>query len=316
MTRCTLAIPSKGRLQEQTADWLSAAGLPLHRAGQDRGYSASLGGGVAMEVQLVSAREIARGLHQSEYHLGITGLDLLSETEIVDSKAFSLMPLGFGRADLVVAVPQAWIDVVTMADLDAVADDLQARTGRPLRVATKYHRNTRRFFARHGISHYRIVDSQGATEGAPASGQADVIVDITTTGNTLRANHLRALEDGTILSSEAHLIAAPGAEWSTGARQATHTLLDRVEARERARRLVVVLTDVDVATARVALSELDARYHEGLGWLISSGDSGEAADRLRLAGAGLVAVSRAEFLHAGHSEAFDRLQSALSAISG
>ncbi|MEC9342260.1 MAG: ATP phosphoribosyltransferase, partial [Pseudomonadota bacterium] len=115
--------------------------------------------------------------------------------------------LGFGNADVVVAIPEIWYDVRTMADLEDVAADFRTRHGRRLRIATKYWRLTQEFFSRtHAIQVYRIVESMGATEGAPASGQADVIVDITTTGSTLRANHLRVLSDGVILRSQACLV--------------------------------------------------------------------------------------------------------------
>jgi hypothetical protein len=124
-----------------------------------------------------------------------------------------MQALGFGRADLVVAAPKSWIDVTTMADVDEVAHLFLARTGRRLRVATKYLTQTRAFFARHGIIDYRIVESGGATEGAPAAGAAELITDITTTGATLAANGLKVLADGLILSSQAQLAASLAADW-------------------------------------------------------------------------------------------------------
>ena len=158
----------------------------------------------------MSSGEIAGALAGGEVHLGITGEDLIRET-VPDSDEFKitlLQPLGFGFADVVVAVPRAWIDVTTMADLDDVCTAFRARHHRRLRVATKYLTLTRNFFARHGIADYRIVESLGATEGAPAGGLAEAIVDITTTGATLNANDLKTLEDGVILKSQAQLAAA------------------------------------------------------------------------------------------------------------
>ena len=137
-----------------------------------------------------------------------------------------LTPLGFGHANVVVAVPQAWIDVRTMADLDEVAADLRARHGRKMRVATKYVNLTRRFFAEHGVADYRIVESLGATEGAPAAGAAEIIVDITTTGATLAANALKVLDDGVILRSEANLVASLRRPGARAARAAAATVLD------------------------------------------------------------------------------------------
>jgi len=127
----------------------------------------------------------------------------------VDAKVDFCARLGFGQADVVVAVPEIWLDVETMEDLGDVAADFRTRHGRRLAIATKYWRLTQQFFSRqHGIQLYRIVESLGATEGAPAAGQADIIVDITSTGSTLKANHLKVLSDGVILKSEACLVRA------------------------------------------------------------------------------------------------------------
>ena len=152
-------------------------------------------------------------------HLGITGEDLVREMiPHADDKVVLLDGLGFGYANVVVAVPQAWIDVRSMADLDDVATAFRLKHDRRMRVATKYINLTRGFFASHGIIDYRIVESAGATEGAPAAGTAELIVDITTTGATLAANGLKVIEDGMILRSQANLVAARGADWSDGAR--------------------------------------------------------------------------------------------------
>ena len=148
-----------------------------------------------------------------------------------------LLPLGFGRCDVVVAVPEAWIDVVTMEDLDDVAAGFRPRHGRRLTVATKYINLTRRFFAGHGIADYRIVESLGATEGAPATGAADLIVDITTTGATLRDNGLKVLADGVILRSEAHLVASRTATWTPRQREALGALLTRLDPKAAKRAL-------------------------------------------------------------------------------
>ena len=205
-----LAVPSKGRLKEQVEAWLSDCGLSLSVAGGSRGYMAELKGVPGIQVRLLSAGDIAEALDLGEVHLGITGEDLLREN-VADweSKAAIGARLGFGPADVVVAVPESWLDVDTMADLDDVAAEFRQRHGRRLRIATKYWRLTQQFFSgKHGIQVYRIVESLGATEGAPAAGSADVIVDITTTGSTLRANHLKILSDGVVLRSEACLVAS------------------------------------------------------------------------------------------------------------
>lgn len=212
------AVPSKGRLMEQTASALSRAGLEIEKSGSDRGYRGALKGIPGVEVAFVSASEITHLLKTGRAHLGVTGEDLIREhISDADAKIELLVPLGFGRADVVVAVPQCWIDIRRMAHLQQMAPAFHRRHQRRLRVATKYTSLTRRFFHLHGVSDYRIVESLGATEGTPASGAADLIVDITTTGATLRANALKVLEDGIILRSQAQLAASRLAGWDAPA---------------------------------------------------------------------------------------------------
>lgn len=205
-----LALPSKGRLREDALARLERAGLSVLLPDDERRYRARLEGHPEVEVAFLSAGEIARELGEGGVDLGITGEDLLQESFADwEHRMAVLARLGFGRADVVVAVPEIWIDVETMADLDDVAADFRHAHGRRMRIATKYSRLTQKFFSGlHGIQVYRIVESFGATEGAPAAGSADIVVDITTSGATLRANHLKILSDGVILRSEACLAAA------------------------------------------------------------------------------------------------------------
>ncbi|MCX8281199.1 ATP phosphoribosyltransferase [Phyllobacterium sp. 0TCS1.6C] len=206
----TLALPSKGRLKEQALAVLEKAGLEVVLPKDQRNYRASVRGESRIDILFLSASEIARELGYGSVDLGVTGEDLVRETlAAADERVGIEARLGFGHADVVVAVPEVWYDVSTMADLDDVAADFRQRHGRRLRIATKYWRLTQQFFSQmHGIQVYRIVESLGATEGAPASGAADIIVDITSTGSTLQANHLKILEDGVILRSEACLVAS------------------------------------------------------------------------------------------------------------
>ncbi|WP_432284732.1 ATP phosphoribosyltransferase [Aminobacter sp. BA135] len=204
----SIALPSKGRLKEQALDVLARAGFTVNLPDDDRRYRATIEGRADIEIAFLSASEIAGEIGQGNVDLGITGEDLIREN-LADweRKAAISARLGFGHADVVVAVPDIWLDVDTMADLDDVAADFRQRHGRRLRIATKYWRLTQQFFSQmHGIQVYRIVESLGATEGAPAAGSADVIVDITSTGSTLRANHLKILSDGVILRSQACLV--------------------------------------------------------------------------------------------------------------
>ena len=230
-----IAVPSKGRLKEQVDEWLADCGLKLSVSGGARGYMAEIKGLVGAQVRLLSAGDIAEALDAGEVHLGITGEDLLRERGgDLDSRALLLRALGFGRADLVVAVPKSWLDVDSMADLEEVAHDVLARRGRRMRVATKYLVQTRAFFARHGLADYRITESSGATEGAPAAGAAELIVDITTTGATLVANGLKILGDGVILKSQAQLAASLRATWSASQLAVAEHLLRVIEARATA----------------------------------------------------------------------------------
>jgi ATP phosphoribosyltransferase len=198
----TLAIPSKGRLMEATADLFARAGFVIDRTGSERGYRGRLSGVDGIAVAFLSASEIAGQLREGTIDLGVTGEDLLREhIPPSDENIDVALRLGFGPARVVVAVPECWLDVAAMTDLDDVAEQFYRNHGRRLRVATKYRNLTRRWFADHGVTGYRIVESNGATEGAPAAGTAELIVDITTTGSTLAANQLKILDDGLILDS-------------------------------------------------------------------------------------------------------------------
>jgi ATP phosphoribosyltransferase len=229
--RLVLAIPSKGRLMEQTIEVLARHGLAIGRSGSDRGYRGEITGLAGVEVAFMSASEIARHLKSGSIQLGVTGEDLVREAMVnADERVRFVRRLGFGEADVVVAVPAFWLDVTTLADLGEVAAAYRSRHGHCLRVATKYASLTRTRFAAAGILDYRIIESHGATEGAPAAGTADVVVDITTTGATLRANALRVLDDGVILRSQACLVAAVDADWSPPALQAAAEIARRLAA--------------------------------------------------------------------------------------
>lgn len=227
--KLTIAVPSKGRLKDQASELFERSGLALRKTGHERGYRGALEGLDGVEVIYVSAAEIVHQLKSGRVHMGVTGEDLIREKLAdVDGTVEFLRPLGFGRADVVVAVPDCWIDVDRMADLEDVAAQFARTHGRRLRVATKYMSLTRRFFAMHGVTGYRIVESVGATEATPAAGTSELIVDITTTGTTLRANHLKVLEDGLILKSQAHLFASRGAKWSAASAKLRDAILAKL----------------------------------------------------------------------------------------
>lgn len=224
-----LGIPSKGRLQEETLAWFAERGVVIARNGAARTYGAEVQGADGLAPVLLAAAEIPRELAAGRIHLGVTGQDLVRDgVPRWADRLVELAQLGFGFADLVVAVPAAWVDVCDLSDLDAAAAEFRARHGHRLRVATKYHNLVRGFFRAHGVADYALVDSQGATEGAVANLTAEAIADITTTGATLRANHLKVLEDGLILRSQATLFLARAAPWPAAARAALAGLAGRL----------------------------------------------------------------------------------------
>lgn len=206
----TIGLPSKGRMKEESSAILERAGMKISAIGNDRSYRARVEGRDDIEIAYLSASEIAREIGNGTVDFGVTGEDLVREgLDNADGRVEFCARLGFGHADVVVAVPEIWLDVDSMADLGDVAAEFRARHGRRLAIATKYWRLTQQYFSgSHGIQLYRIVESLGATEGAPAAGQADIIVDITSTGSTLKANHLKILSDGVILRSEACFVRA------------------------------------------------------------------------------------------------------------
>ncbi|MBP2147827.1 ATP phosphoribosyltransferase [Xanthobacter flavus] len=317
-----LAVPSKGRLQDNVHAFFSRAGMPLTQARGAREYRGALGGVEGVEVAYLSASEIAAALASGAAHLGVTGEDLVRENiHEADSRVALLEKLGFGHANVVVAVPQAWIDVRTMDDLDDVASHFHGRTGRRIRVATKYVNLTRGFFARHGIIDYRIVESAGATEGTPASGTAELIVDITSTGATLAANALKVVDDGIILKSEANLVASLTATWSPGALSAARAMFDRLGAEKRARTMREVRTrfadcDASLVDEAVAAYRCVAPFggptSSGMLTLHCPPDTLHAlATFLRQRGASMVTVGPIEYVFAADNPLYEALDARL-----
>ena len=224
-----IGVPSKGRLMEKTFEWFGARGVAMRQTGNDREYSGAVDGIDGVELVLLSAGEIPRELSAGRIHLGVTGSDLVRD-KLADwpAQVAELAPLGFGHADLIIAVPVAWIDVDTLDDLDAAAAAFRAAHGHRLRIATKYHRLVRDFLTKNGVADYQLVDSQGATEGTVKNLTAEAIADITSTGETLRANHLKVLSDGLIHQSQAVLFLARAADWGAQDRATLATLCARL----------------------------------------------------------------------------------------
>jgi ATP phosphoribosyltransferase len=214
-----LGVPSKGRLMDKTFDWFGARGVALSKTGSEREYTGAVDGVDGVELVLLSAGEIPRELAAGRIHLGVTGSDLVREKLANwDRRVKDVAPMGFGGADLIIAVPNFWVDVDTLDDLDAVAAAFRKAHGFRLRIATKYHRLVRDFLQANGVADYQLVDSQGATEGTVRNETAEAIADITSTGETLRANGLKILSDGLIHSSQATLFKSRSADWDGGNR--------------------------------------------------------------------------------------------------
>ena len=226
-----LGVPSKGRLMEKTFEWFAKHDITLSRTGSDREYAGKVEGIEDVSLVLLSAGEIPRELAAGRIHLGVTGTDLIHEKlPLWEQQITSVAELGFGHADLFIAVPSAWVDVDTLDDLDAVADGFRQTHGMRLRVATKYHRLVREFLRDAGVADYALVDSQGATEGTVANETAEAIADITSTGDTLRANHLKILSDGLVLASQATLWRSRSVKLDKTDRNALQTLLTQIGA--------------------------------------------------------------------------------------
>lgn len=323
MSSLVIAVPAKGRLQENAEAYFAGAGLKLVKPRGARDYRGAVDGLDGVEIAYLSAGEIAQQLAQGMVHLGITGEDLIRETiPDADTKVALIEGLGFGYANVVVAVPQAWIDVRTMADLDDVATAFRLKHNRRMRIATKYLNLTREFFSANAITDYRIVESAGATEGAPAAGTAELIVDITTTGSTLAANALKMIDDGTMLRSQANLVAARTAAWGEGERATARLVLDRIAAHARARAYKEVRTrfpgcnDKLLATAKEQFG-VATPY----GGPTSSGmltlhcppkEVHALASFLRDHGAETVAVADLDYIFARENPLFARLEAALA----
>jgi ATP phosphoribosyltransferase len=316
-----LAVPSKGRLQENAAAFFARAGLEFAQGRGARDYRGQLVGLKDVEIAFLSASDIVAQLASGHVHMGVTGEDLVRETLAdADAKVALLTPLGFGGANVVVAAPRAWIDVRTMADLEDVAASFRARRGERMRVATKYINLTRRFFAKMHISDYRIVESSGATEGAPAAGQAELIVDITTTGATLAANALKILDDGVILCSQANLVASLSANWSDSTRESARAILSRIAAEEEAR----TTREVSTALANPApalIAEAEAQFSARLRHRMADGrltlncpldKVAPLADWLIAQGADHVSVAALDYVFSAANPLYEKLVARLA----
>ena len=205
---------------ESTVAWFARSGVIIDTPLDKREYVAQILGMPKIEVVLISASEIPKKLSMGQIDLGVTGQDLIRETVPVWEEIIcELKQLEFGKANLVLAVPKFWVDVDSLDDFDAVAINFRKKNGFRLRIATKYHNLVWAYLRKMGIADYQLIDSQGATEGTVKNNSAEAIADISSSGETLEANHLKVIGDAPILSSQATLYLSYAAEWSLAKRK-------------------------------------------------------------------------------------------------
>ena len=208
-TLITIGLPSKGRLKDKTISFFEKSGLKILQSEKERNYFASIKDRNNIQIIYLHAKEIIQRLGDGTLDIGVSGLDLLKESEKnLQNKISVIKRLDFGKASLVVAVPDNWIDVQTIADLEEVSFDIRTKNNKRLRVATKYPNLTNNFLISKGVTQYKLIPSLGATETYPFIGSSEIITDITSTGKTLSDNDLRVLKDGLILQSSACLLSS------------------------------------------------------------------------------------------------------------
>ena len=205
----TIGLPSKGRLKDKAISFFEGKGFKILQSSKERNYFATIENKPNLKIVYLHAKEIIQRMGDGTLDLGISGLDLLNESEKnLRNKIIIKNKLNFGKANLVVAVPDDWIDVQTIADLEEVSFDIRSKRNTRLRVATKYPNLTNDFLLSKGVTQYKLIPSLGATETYPFIGSSEIITDITSTGKTLSDNNLRELKDGLILNSTACLFYA------------------------------------------------------------------------------------------------------------
>ena len=205
----TIGLPSKGRLKDRAISFFNDSGLKILQSEKERNYFGTIENRSNVKVIFLHAKEIIQRLGDGTLDIGISGLDLLKESDKnLQDKINIQKKLDFGNANLVIAVPDDWIDVQTIADLEEVSFDIRSKRNARLRVATKYPNLTNNFLISRGVTQYKLIPSLGATETYPFIGSSEIISDITSTGKTLTDNNLRVLKDGLILSSNAGLFTA------------------------------------------------------------------------------------------------------------
>ncbi len=227
-----IALPSKGRMEGETLAFLDNCGLRINKS-NPRQYTATIPTMPEVQVLFQRARDIPGSVRDGHIDLGISGLDLVTEVLTGDAAEVAIIheALGYGHWSLVLAVPESWVEVGSVGDLNMMI----AKQGH-LRVATKHPNLVKRFLAESGVGDCLIVAPDGALEAAPSVGYGDFIADITSTGTTLRDNQLKQIEGGTLIESQAVLIGNRAAlQTQPELLKTTRHLLELFEAHLRAR---------------------------------------------------------------------------------
>ena len=319
-----LVLPSDGDLHEPTLSFLAACGLPVLRPSTRR-YTATIPAVRGVEVLFQRTADIAQKVEEGSAELGITGLDRYLEYRIDPGRVIALIDdLAYGRCDFVLAVPNSWLDVTSVADLADLALEFRQQ-GKQLRIATKYSRLLRSYLFDRGINYFTLVPASGTLEAAPAAGYADLIADLSATGTTLRENRLKTLEDGTILASQACLIGNPTLLSVPGKSQRlARSLMEPMEAHLRAEPYFRLTANVQGASAEAVSGTVLARpelaglrgptisrvYNvEEQDWfsvslLVKKEQLMDAVDHLRSCGAVEIAASQVNYLFDGYSAAY------------
>jgi ATP phosphoribosyltransferase len=320
-------LPSDGALHEASLAFLEASGLTVLRPSARR-YTAWIPALAQVEVLFQRTADITQKVEEGSAELGITGLDRYLEYRSDEDRVVTLIDdLQFGRCEFVLAVPDSWLDVTSVADLADLALEFR-QSGKQLRIATKYHRLLRRYLSERGINYFTLVSASGTLEAAPAAGYADLIADITSTGVTLRENRLKTLEEGTILVSQACLIGNPLLLATPPARRnAARSIAELMEAHLRAEPFYRLTANVRGPSAESVSATILARpdlaglrgptfarvYNvEEQDWhsvslLVKKEKLMEAVDHLRGCGAMDIAASQVSYLFDGHSQAYQNL---------
>ena len=322
-----LAVPSDGVMHEQTLDFLSSCGMRVRRPSA-RGYTGSIPAVKGVEVVFQRTADISARVEAGDADMGLVGYDRFAESRLDDGDSLLVMEdLGFGRCALVVAVPDSWIDVDSMADLADIAVEFQ-ESGRELRVATKYPTLTRAFLHRHDVNYFSLALLSGTVEPAPSIGYADLIVDLTASGQTLRENHLKQVADGTVLESEGALVANRRLLATRPERlEAARDVIERIEASMQAAGYMRVTANIESESEEAVAAQVmqldsavglhgptvarvyspDGRRLYSATVFIAKSELTPVVDHLRAIGGASVTVSNSDYVFGQSSRAYERL---------